>query len=108
MQNANQRTPEQRAALAVKRHRAHRIQRNVKDLILWMLKAFPECEHGAEQPTGCGSLHGQGELVPLKEQLCTTNCNGCAFGMTDKEGHPVLKPWRIATTSEPLAANLST
>ena len=34
-------------------------------------------------------------------------CDGCAFGMCDGHGHPVLKPWRIVTTSRPLAWNLS-
>ena len=34
-------------------------------------------------------------------------CDGCAFGMTDGEGRPVLKPWRVVTTSKPLAWNLN-
>ena len=34
-------------------------------------------------------------------------CDGCAFGMVDKQGHPVLKPWRIATSCERLAKELS-
>ena len=31
--------------------------------------------------------------------LYEATCDGCAFGMTDAEGHPVPKPWRIVTTS---------
>ena len=34
-------------------------------------------------------------------------CDGCAFGMADADGHPILKPWRIVTTSARLAATLS-
>ena len=34
-------------------------------------------------------------------------CDGCAFGMADSEGHPILKPWRIVSSSEALAANLN-
>ena len=33
-------------------------------------------------------------------------CDGCAFGLKDAGGHPILKPWRIATTSRPLASYL--
>ena len=33
-------------------------------------------------------------------------CDGCAFGMADPQGHPVLKPWRVVTTSNGLAWNL--
>jgi hypothetical protein len=34
-------------------------------------------------------------------------CDGCAFGMKDGNGHPILKPWRIVTTSRLLAQNMS-
>ena len=34
-------------------------------------------------------------------------CDGCAFGMADDKGHPILKSWRIATSSERLANELS-
>jgi len=36
MQNLNQRTDEQRLRLEAKRSRAHRIQKNVLDLVIWL------------------------------------------------------------------------
>ena len=32
-------------------------------------------------------------------------CDGCAFGMANSDVHPILKPWHIVSTLEPLAAN---
>ena len=44
----------------------------------------------------------------LKElNLYEALCDGCAFGMTDADGRPVLKPWRIVTSSAGLAFTLS-
>ena len=34
-------------------------------------------------------------------------CDGCAFGMKDEGGNPILKSWRIVSTSRPLAEDLN-
>ena len=39
--------------------------------------------------------------------LAEAICDGCAFGMADAQGHPVLKPWRIVSTSTRLTDALS-
>ena len=49
------------------------------------------------------------EMVALTEQFGLTDalCDGCAFGLVNKDNQPLLKPWRIVTSSKRLAANLS-
>ena len=49
---------------------------------------------------------GHGELIE-EFDLAEAICDGCAFGMTGGDGHPVLKPWRIVTTSKLLAEDLN-
>ena len=39
--------------------------------------------------------------------LQAVKVDGCAFGMVDPEGTPVLKPWTIATNDAALAQNLA-
>ena len=34
-------------------------------------------------------------------------CSGCYFGMTDKEGKPILKDWRVITSDSRLAVSLN-
>ena len=41
-----------------------------------------------------------------KHNLYETRCDGCAFGLKDKEGEPHLKTWRITTSSRKLAKDL--
>ena len=48
-------------------------------------------------------------MITLIEQfaLIEALCNGCAFGLVSKDNLPLLKPWRIVTSSKRLATNLS-
>lgn len=39
-------------------------------------------------------------------QLTFVECDGCSFGMTDENGHPFLKQWRIMTNNPRLVGNL--
>ena len=41
-----------------------------------------------------------------KHDLYETCCDGCAFGLTDKDGKPHKKTWRIVTSSRKLAKDL--
>ena len=49
------------------------------------------------------------EMVALIEQfgLMDALCDSCAFGFVSKDNQPLLKPWRIVTSSKRLDANLS-
>jgi hypothetical protein len=33
--------------------------------------------------------------------------DGCRFGLTDKKGNPIKKPWRVVTTCQTLASELN-
>ena len=49
------------------------------------------------------------ELIALIEQfaLIAALCDGCACGLVSKDHLPLLKPWRLVTSSKKLATNLS-
>ena len=49
------------------------------------------------------------ELIEFiaKHNLYTVNVDGCACGMTDSHGDPILKQWRFITSSERQAKSLS-
>ena len=48
-------------------------------------------------------------MVALIEQFALIDalCDGCAFGLVSKDNLPLLKAWRIVTSSKRLATNLS-
>ena len=49
------------------------------------------------------------ELIAFIEQFALIDaiCDGCAFGLVSKDNLPLLKTWRIVTSSKRLATNLS-
>ena len=49
------------------------------------------------------------ELVSFIQdfELFTTDFDGCDVGLKSRRGHPILKPWRIVTSSGQLAVSLA-
>ena len=84
MQNANERTPEQRLALQLKRHRVRRIQRHIKYIIAELRRHSPHTQTHVEQPGSCRSWAN--ELAELKADLqrWTAMVDGCAYGLRDE------------------------
>ena len=66
MQNLNQQTEEQRETLAWKKSRAHRIQRNVLELVIWLHRADWCEEVVLEQSSSRRSLCKCGNFSELK------------------------------------------
>ena len=101
-QHANMQTSEQRRVLQVKRHRAHRIQRNCKWIIARMCEQAPECEHLVEQPGRCKSW--KGEFEAIKDLWHVAKTNGCCWGLRHSTSHQLLlKLWHFVGTSYDLS-----
>ena len=64
-------------------------------------------QRGSSRTEGCSGW-GIPELVQFikRHNLFVAEPDGCAFGLTDDDGQPHLKRWRIVTSSNRLARNL--
>jgi len=81
-----------------------------------MIRSFAKCaalcvelggEVSFEWPDNCSGWLQRDLIKMIHElQLQTVLVDGCACGMTDKEGTPVLKRWRFVTSSERVANSL--
>ena len=103
LQNANERTPEQRRRLQKKRVAARRM------LINCLVCMQAVIAHGGhvvgEQPTSCGSWRDAWE--PLLTHLHVIKLHGCAWGLrAPGSGLHLFKPWTLVTTRLDLAEAL--
>ena len=81
MQNLNQRTDTQIQRLEEKRSRAHRIQKNLMEIFVW-LQGTSWCEEAVlEQSSSCWSLCKIGNFSELKRQFHGTLVPGCQWGL---------------------------
>ena len=81
MQNLNQKTEAQRENLAWKRSRAHRIQKNVMEIFIWLQRADWCEETVLEQSATCRSLGANETFGELKRQFHGALVPGCQWGL---------------------------
>ena len=96
MQNLNQRTETQIENLAWKRSRAHRIQKNVWELIIWLQRSDWCEEVVLEQSSSCRSLGVNGTFGELKRQFHGALVPGCQWGLKS-QGFLSSKSWYVIT-----------
>ena len=96
MQNLNQKTEVQRENLAWKRSRAHRIQKNVIDLVLWLQRSNWCEEVVLEQSSSCRSLGRDGNFSELERQFHGALVPGCQWGLKSG-GFLSSKSWYLVT-----------
>ena len=109
MQNLNQRTEAQRENLAWKKSRAHRIQKNVLEIFIWLQRADWCEEVVLEQSATCRSLGANGTFGELKRQFHGALVPGCQWGLKS-QGFLSSKSWylitKTRTTSDALGAKV--
>ena len=107
MQNLNQRTEEQRHNLTWKKSRAHRIQRNILEIVIWLQRSEWCEEVVLEQSSSCRSLGVNGTFGELKCQFHGALVPGCQWGLKS-QGFLSSKSWYLVTktriTSDALGA----
>ena len=109
MQNLNQRTDTQIQRLEEKRSSAHRIQKNLMEIFVW-LQGTSWCEEAVlEQSSSCRSLCKNGNFSELKRQFHGALVSGCQWGLIVEELVPDYEnpqnrrcPWRQILSSRPL------
>ena len=96
MQSLNQKPGEQCSELDEKCSRAHRIQKSVRDTVLW-LQGTPWCEEVVlEQSASCRSMYKRGNFSDIKHQFHGALVPGCHWGL--KSGGCISsKSWYLVT-----------
>ena len=106
MQNLNQRTEEQREKLAWKKSRAHRIQKTVLEIFIWLQRADWCEEVVLEQSATCRSLGVNGSFSELKRQFHGAHVPGCQWGLKS-QGFLSSKSWYLITKTRTTSDALS-
>ncbi|CAK9061025.1 Retrovirus-related Pol polyprotein from transposon RE1 (Retro element 1) (AtRE1) [Includes: Protease RE1 [Durusdinium trenchii] len=106
----NQATPEQEAALLLKKKRSRKLIRNALRLVKTQLEEGGHVCWEWPQNNGGWRLPELKVLYDLMNQFKETHhahIHGCAFGVKNAVGVPLKKPWKVVCTSPSMAAALT-
>ncbi|CAK9111156.1 unnamed protein product, partial [Durusdinium trenchii] len=106
----NQATPEQEAALLLKKKRSRKLTRNALRLVKTQLEEGGHVCWEWPQNNGGWRLPELKVLYDLMNQFKETHhahIHGCAFGVKNAVGMPLKKPWKVVCTSPSMAAALT-
>ncbi|CAK9066760.1 unnamed protein product [Durusdinium trenchii] len=106
----NQATPEQEAALLLKKKRSRKLTRNALRLVKTQLEEGGHVCWEWPQNNGGWRLPELKVLYDLMNQFKETHhahIHGCAFGVKNAVGVPLKKPWKVVCTSPSMAAALT-
>ncbi|CAK9024002.1 unnamed protein product [Durusdinium trenchii] len=106
----NQATPEQEAALLLRKKRSRKLIRNALRLVKTQLEEGRHVCWEWPQNNGGWRLPELKVLYDLMNQFKETHhahIHGCAFGVKNAVGMPLKKPWKVVCTSPSMAAALT-
>ncbi|CAK8996448.1 Retrovirus-related Pol polyprotein from transposon RE1 (Retro element 1) (AtRE1) [Includes: Protease RE1, partial [Durusdinium trenchii] len=106
----NQATPEQEAALLLRKKRSRKLIRNALRLVKTQLEEGRHVCWEWPQNNGGWRLPELKVLYDLMSQFKETHhahIHGCAFGVKNAVGMPLKKPWKVVCTSPSMAAALT-